>query len=88
MSTLTAQNTAIVIDSTADFPQAHERFANWRMVPLYVRFGEESKRDYVEMGPEEFYARLRTAPELPTTSQPTPGDFLAAYEELGAYERV
>ena len=42
MSTLTAQNTAIVIDSTADFPQAHERFANWRMVPLYVRFGEES----------------------------------------------
>jgi DegV family protein with EDD domain len=88
VSTLTAQNTAIVIDSTADFPQAHERFANWRMVPLYVRFGEESKRDYVEMGPEEFYARLRTATELPTTSQPTPGDFLAAYEELGAYERV
>ena len=57
------------------------------MVPLYVRFGDESKRDYVEMGPEEFYARLRTATELPTTSQPTPGDFLAAYEELGAYER-
>jgi DegV family protein with EDD domain len=36
----------------------------------------------------EFYERLRTAPELPTTSQPTPGDFLAAYEELGAYERI
>src|SRR5262249_4331036 len=85
---LTAANTAIVVDSTADFPEAHDRFVNWRTVPLYVRFGDESRRDYVEMGPEEFYARLRTATELPTTSQPTPGDFLAAYEELGAYERI
>jgi fatty acid-binding protein DegV len=42
---LTAANTAIVLDSTADFPQARERFANWRMVPLYVRFGDESRRD-------------------------------------------
>jgi DegV family protein with EDD domain len=86
--TLTAQNTAVVLDSTADFPEAHERFPNWRVVPLYVRFGDESKRDYVEIGPEEFYARLRTVTELPTTSQPTPGDFLATYEELADYERV
>lgn len=85
---LTTGNTAIVVDSTADFPEAHQRFENWRMVPLYVRLGDESRRDYVEMGPEEFYARLRTATELPTTSQPTPGDFLSAYEELAAYERI
>ncbi len=82
---LTAANTAIVIDSTADFPEAPERFPNWRMVPLYVRFGDESYRDYVELGPHEFYERLRTAESLPTTSQPTPGDFLACYERLGAY---
>ena len=85
---LTAANTAIVVDSTADFPEAQERFPNWRMVPLYVRFGDQSYRDYVEIGPEAFYARLRTAAELPTTSQPTPGDFLAAYEQLADYERV
>jgi DegV family protein with EDD domain len=85
---LTAANTAIVLDSTADFPEAHERFANWRMVPLYVRFGDESRRDYVEIGPQEFYARLRTVTELPTTSQPTPGDFLSAYEELTEFERI
>src|SRR6476646_1027971 len=58
------------------------------MVPLYVRFGDESRRDYIELGPEEFYTRLRTATELPTTSQPTPGDFLATYEELASYERI
>jgi fatty acid kinase fatty acid binding subunit len=85
---LDAASTAVVIDSTADFPDAAERFPNWRVVPLYVRFGEESRKDYVEMRPEEFYARLRTAPDLPTTSQPTPGDFAATYEELGAYERI
>jgi DegV family protein with EDD domain len=31
---------------------------------------------------------LRTAPELPTTSQPTPGDFLQTYEELAGYKRI
>jgi DegV family protein with EDD domain len=85
---LTAQNTAIVVDSTADFPEAPERFPNWRVVPLYVRFGDESFRDYVELGPAGFYERLRAAPETPSTSQPTPGDFLAVYEELEAYERI
>jgi DegV family protein with EDD domain len=85
---LTSENTAVVVDSTADFPEAEERFANWRMVPLYVRFGDESRKDYVEISPAEFYARLRTAAQLPTTSQPTPGDFLAAYEQLAAYERI
>jgi DegV family protein with EDD domain len=85
---LTAANTAIVLDSTADFPEAPQRFASWRVVPLYVRFGDESYKDYVELSPEEFYARLRTAPELPTTSQPTPGDFLETYEQLAAYDRI
>jgi DegV family protein with EDD domain len=85
---LTAENTGIVLDSTADFPDAQERFPNWRVVPLYVRFGADSYRDYVDIGPAEFYERLRTAEELPTTSQPTPQDFAAAYEELAGLERV
>jgi DegV family protein with EDD domain len=86
---LTAENTAIVLDSTADFPEARDRFPNWRVVPLYVRFGEQSYRDYVELGPEEFYARLADAPEPPRTAAPAPGDFAAVYEELtGRYERV
>jgi DegV family protein with EDD domain len=85
---LNAENTAIVLDSTADFPDAPQRFPNWRVVPLYVRFGSDSYRDYVDIGPAEFYERLRTAEELPTTSQPTPQDFQAAYEELGGYDRI
>src|SRR6476659_10081127 len=85
---LTAQTTAIVVDSTADCPEAPQRCPNWRVVPLYVRFGDESYKDYVELDPEAFYARLRTATVTPSTSQPTPGDFLAVYEELAGYERI
>jgi DegV family protein with EDD domain len=102
---LTAENTAIVLDSTADLPDAAARFPNWRVVPLYVRFGDESLRDGVDIDPPEFYARLqataakppsrgqrtgrlRQTSAFPTTSQPTPGDFLACYRELGSYERI
>jgi DegV family protein with EDD domain len=85
---LTAENTAIVLDSTADLPDAADRFPNWRVVPLYVQFGDESLRDGVDIEPAEFYERLRETSVFPTTSQPTPGDFLACYRELDAYERI
>jgi DegV family protein with EDD domain len=86
---LTAENTAIVLDSTADYPEGPARYPNWRIVPLYVRFGAESHRDYVDLGPEQFYERLAAATEPPSTSQPSPGDFAAVYEELAAqYERI
>ncbi len=85
---LTAQNTAIVLDSTSDFPEAQSRFPNMRVVPLYVRFGQESFRDQVDIGAHDFYERLKAAAALPTTSQPTPQDFLGAFEELASYDRV
>jgi DegV family protein with EDD domain len=88
--TLTTLNTAIVLDSTADFPEAPTRFANVREVPLYVRFGDETLRDHMDITPAQFYERLATAPALPTTSQPTPHDFLAAYRDLveAGFERI
>jgi len=85
---LSTANTAIVLDSTADFPDAAQRFPNWRVVPLYVNFGTESYRDGVDLTAAEFYARLKTTDVMPTTSQPTPADFRAVYEELAAYERI
>jgi DegV family protein with EDD domain len=86
---LTAANTAIVLDSTADFPDAPARFPNWRIVPLYVNLGGASRRDYVDLGPDELYAQLAALSEPPTTSQPSPGDFLAVYEELAqSYVRI
>lgn len=86
--TLTSENTAIVLDSTSDYPDAPARFPNMRFVPLYVRFGDDTYRDYVELGPTEFYEKLRVSPITPATAQPTPQDFVTTYEDLGAYERI
>jgi DegV family protein with EDD domain len=85
---LTTENTAVVLDSTSDYPEAPSRFPNMRFVPLYVRFGDETYRDYVELGPAEFYEKLRTSPVTPATAQPTPQDFVDAYQQLASYERI
>jgi DegV family protein with EDD domain len=85
---LSAENTAVVLDSTADCPDAQARHPNWRFVPLYLRFGDETFREYVDISPEEFYRRLRGSPEPPKSSQPTPADFAAVYEELSGYEKI
>jgi DegV family protein with EDD domain len=85
---LTTDNTAVVLDSTSYYPEAPSRFPNMRFVPLYVRFGDDTYRDYVELGPADFYEKLRTSPVTPATAQPTPQDFVSAYQELAAYERI
>lgn len=85
---LTTENTAVVLDSVSDYPEAPSRFPNMRFVPLYVRFGDDTYRDYVDLGPAQFYEKLRHSPVTPTTSQPTPQDFVAAYEDLARYERI
>ena len=85
---LSAENTAVVLDSTADLPEPEKRHANWRMVPLYVRFGDETFREYVDLSAEEFYARLSGSPQMPKSSQPTPADFAAVFEKLAGYEKV
>jgi len=87
---LTRESTAIVLDSTSDFLDAHERHPNMRIVPLYVLFDGVPSRDHVDMPPAEFYERLAASTTLPTTSQPTPDDFLACYRELqdGGYHRI
>jgi DegV family protein with EDD domain len=51
-------------------------------VPLCVHFGEEAFKEKVELSNEEFYARLGKVRELPTTSQPSAGEFHEVFEEL------
>ena len=72
----------IVTDSTAYLPEAMVREHDIRVVPLCVHFGAEDFKEGVELSIAEFYTRLREAPELPSTSQPSPGDFRQVFEEL------
>jgi DegV family protein with EDD domain len=85
---LSSENTAVVLDSTADLPNPAARHPNWRLVPLYVHFGDETLRDHVDLTAAEFYRRLRGAGAAPKTSQPTPADFEQTFRELEGYERI
>ena len=86
---LTLENTAIVMDSTCDPPDGWFDQPGLYMVPLKVHFGDQMFRDGIDMTYKEFFARLKASDVLPTTSQPTAGEFVAAYEEaLKQYEHV
>jgi DegV family protein with EDD domain len=69
----------IITDSTCEAPREVLTHPAVTVVPLYVVFGHESLRDQVEITREDFWRRLPTADPLPTTSQPTPADFLAPF---------
>jgi len=85
---LSAESTAIVLDSTSDLPEGHGP-PSWRVVPLYVRFGdEEARKEYVDVSSAEFYRRLRESDQPPKSAQPSPADFAAVFDELSAYERI
>jgi DegV family protein with EDD domain len=54
-------------------------------VPVYVRFGQSVLRDWVDLKPEDLYARLRQEHDFPATSQPSPEDFVKVYQEAALH---
>jgi DegV family protein with EDD domain len=72
----------IVTDSTADLPAELIADLDITVVPLQVLFGTESFRDGVDLTAEEFFERLPQEEELPTTSQPSVGEFQQTYQAL------
>jgi DegV family protein with EDD domain len=72
----------IITDSTCDIARETVEQFGVSIVPAYVLFGEESLRQGIDINPTQFYARLQSSPQLPGTSQPTPGDFTGAMEPL------
>jgi DegV family protein with EDD domain len=72
----------IVTDSTAYLSQAMVKEHDVKVVPLCVHFADADFKEGRELSTADFYARLKEAPELPTTSQPSPGEFKEVFEEL------
>jgi DegV family protein with EDD domain len=73
---------AVVTDTTHYLPRAMVEAENIRLVSLYVNWPGIQEREVDMADFDDFYDRLRAARELPTTSQPSIGDFLAVYEPL------
>ncbi|HEY1539911.1 MAG TPA: DegV family protein [Solirubrobacteraceae bacterium] len=73
---------AVVTDSTHYLPADVLARHGVHVVSLYVKRGDTLERESEITDLDAFYERLRSASDVPTTSQPSVGDFLAAYEPL------
>jgi len=74
----------IVTDSASGITPQVAQQLGITLVPLYVHFGTETFRDGIDLQLPEFFSRLKAAPQLPTTSQPSAGDFVEVYRPLMA----
>ncbi len=74
----------VVTDSTADIPKDFADSLDIVVVPLKVHLGDETYLDGETITAEDFYNKLEQSEELPTTSQPSPLDFVEVYKKLAA----
>jgi DegV family protein with EDD domain len=73
---------AVVTDSTAYIPSDLIQKHNLTVTPQVLIWGEETFQDGVDIQPDDFYARLKTAKVMPTTSQVTPITMKTTFESL------
>ncbi len=74
----------IITDTACDLTMDFLAAEGIGVVPMTINFPERSYRDGFDLGREEFYRLLTSAEKLPTTAQPTPGDFLQVMQEAVA----
>lgn len=72
----------IMTDSTSDIDLEYAKKLNIEVVPLKVIFGQKEYKDRVDLQPEQFYDLLASSKSLPSTSQPSPQDYLDVYEKI------
>ena len=73
---------AIVTDSVSDISPKIAKELDIKVVPLTVIFGTEQFLDGIELSNAEFFKKLETDPNHPSTSQPSPEAFVKTYEKL------
>jgi len=81
-SSQAGRRVAVVTDSTPYLPQALIDARGIHQVSLYVGWAGDLHPEHEYRDLDAFYTRLRDSPQLPTTSQPSVGDFLSCYRPL------
>ncbi|BBF44936.1 DegV family protein [Lachnospiraceae bacterium KM106-2] len=71
----------IITDSTCDISLADQNKLGIEIIPMDLYFGEDHYKDGLTITHEEFYQRLNTVTELPTTSQINPNQFEEIFQE-------
>jgi len=73
---------AVATDSTANIPPDLVDKYNIHVIPQCLNWEEQTYLDGVDITPNEFYARIGDTKELPTTSQPSAGEFHEFFSKL------
>lgn len=73
---------AIVTDSTTYFPKEYIEKYNLSIAPQILIWDNKTYQDGIDIQPEEFYQKLKTATVMPTTSQATIPAFIKIYDDL------
>jgi DegV family protein with EDD domain len=73
---------AVVTDSSACVPKEVVKQYGIHILPLILIFEDRSYRDGVDITAQEFYELLKKAKKVPTTSSPSPGEYLEAFREV------
>lgn len=72
----------ILTDSVADIPRQLVKELDIKVIPLVIRWGEDTYRDGIDLTAEQFYQRLKHSKVPPATSLPSPRIFAEAYDEM------
>ena len=75
-------NVKVITDSTCDLPPELADRLNVHVVPLTVHFGEQEFRDGIDLDVDPFYQMLEEGGIHPSTSHPSVGAFIEAYEQF------
>jgi DegV family protein with EDD domain len=79
---MTEQRVAVVTDSTAYIPDEALGGLDIPVIPLWLIWGDDRYRDGVDIDPGAFYRRLRRRDTIPSTSQPSVGEFVEFYRRV------
>ena len=72
----------VVTDSTADIPQELLDRYDIRLVPINIQFGTETYQEGIDIDRPTFFRKLDEYPTVPTSSQPSPGQFVEVFRPL------
>ncbi len=72
----------ILTDSSTHIPESVRKGLNISVIPVWLHWDNERFRDGVDIDLPTFYRRLKQSKTLPTSSQPSPREFIDHYRKL------
>jgi len=81
---MTGQRIAIVTDSSTYIPPSETVGLDIHVIPLWLIWDDKHFKDGIDIQPDEFYQRLRGSKTMPSSSQPSAGDFISLFKQLSS----